>query len=474
MARDEINAAGGVVVNGTSYRVQLVYVETNEAAELTGLTGKANLLAAFVANPYITFCVGGFRTEDVSVYRDVAMDNHKVFMNCGAATDSLQLSVVTNYSRYKYWFKASPYNSTFLVKSCLKMTSTIGAVLNATLYAANATLKPEYQTDAGFTNMRVAILMENTTWCDEMYLAAQYYLPALGFNVTYAGRVSPTATSIITQLNAINNTNPHIIFTAFSGSVGVVYSTQKASLGVHGMTIGINVPAQQLNYWLDTGGACLGEVILDTWAENLSNTNTTVAWFNSYLTRFGRYPAYTVATYDAIKLVCRAIAATNSLNSDTLVAWLEDPANAMLDSVASPTVEVYPAPGYTVNESAGIYALCETQVQALYPNALNSTWVRFNLTPPYFYPTTDYWMYDWLCGAASMPHIQHDLVYGPGYTTGIGSQWQNISGFGKKVGVWPMYLGPTFDLTLTDQYGNWNFQYNGTMPLYIPLKQFQP
>lgn len=93
IARDEINAAGGVNVNGTMYKVQLVEVETNEAAELTGLTGRANLLAAFAANPNITFCVGGFRTECVAVYREVAMDNRKLFINCGAATDSLQFKI---------------------------------------------------------------------------------------------------------------------------------------------------------------------------------------------------------------------------------------------------------------------------------------------------------------------------------------------------------------------------------------------
>jgi branched-chain amino acid transport system substrate-binding protein len=472
MARDEINAAGGVNINGTMYKVALVEVETAETAELTGLTGKANLLAAFSANPNITFCVGGFRTECLQVYREVAMDEQTLFMNAGAATDSLQFSVVTNYSRYKYFFKSTPYNSTFLVKSCLKMTSAVGAVLNATLYgywAGNASppLKAEYQ---NFTQQRVAVLMENTAWCDTLYAVANYYLPALGYAVVYSGRVSPTATDISTELNSIKAVNPHMIFTAFSGSVGATFSNQKASLGVPGMAVGINVPAQQLNHWVNTGGNCKGEVLLDTWAENLSNTPTTVAWFDSYVTRFGRYPVYTAGSYDAVKLVCKAIDQTNSLNSDDLVTWLENPANAMLDSVASPKIMTYPAPGYTIN--ATIYALCETQVQALYPNALNSTWIRFNLTPPYFYPTMGYWINDWLCGASSMPQVQHDLVYGPGLTTGVGAQWQNVSGAGKKVGVWPTYLGPSANLKLTDQYGCWNFQYPGTKSIYVPIQLF--
>jgi hypothetical protein len=446
----------------------LVEVETAESTEMSGLTGKANLLAVI---DDVDFCVGGFRTECVQVYKDVAMDAKKIFMNCGAATGSLQFDVIENYTKNKFWFKSSPYNESFLVKSCLKMTSTMGAVLNGTLAhpAYNPTLKPEYQNTN--TSMRVEILMENAAWCDVMYVVAQMYLPALGFNVTGAQRVSPTATDISTELNAIKSRNPHIIFTAFSGSVGATYSIQKNALGVPGMTVGINVPGQQLIHWVNTGGTCLGEVMLDTWAENLSNTPTTVAWFNAYMTRFSRYPVYTASTYDAIKLVCRAMETTNSFDSDTLAAWLE--ANPMADSVASPLIKVYPAPLGVIN--ATMMYLTADQVYALYPN-INSTWIRFNLTPPYFYPTAGYWMYDWMVAdpTSSGPHIQHDLVYGPGLVTGIGSQWQNVSGAGKKVGVWPMYLGNSSNLKLTDQYGLWNFAYPGTKSLYIPIKLFQP
>ncbi|MDH4290976.1 MAG: ABC transporter substrate-binding protein, partial [Dehalococcoidia bacterium] len=129
MAADEINAAGGVDVDGTMYDIKLVKVETKEATEgEDGSTGTANLLAVI---DDVDFVIGGFRTEVLSVYRDVAIDAQKIFMNCGAATGSLQFSVVTDYDTYKYWFKSTPYNETFLVKSCLKMTATIGSILKA-------------------------------------------------------------------------------------------------------------------------------------------------------------------------------------------------------------------------------------------------------------------------------------------------------------------------------------------------------
>ena len=67
-------------------------------------------------------------------------------------------------------------------------------------------------------------------------------------------------------------------------------------------------------------------------------------------------------------------------------------------------------------------------------------------------------------------HTTHDLVYGPGFLTGIGAQWQwdPTTGTWRKVGIWPMDFGDEYDEALTDQYGCWNFAYNGTRPLVIP------
>ena len=243
MARDEINDAGGVTVGNTSYEVVLVEVDTEEATEgEDGTTGSARLLAVI---DDVDFVVGGFRTEVVGVYREVAMTAEKLFMNCGAATGALQFDVVTDYDDYKYWFKATPYNETFLVKSLLKMTITIGNVLAGTLLGWDALVDPEYKiTLAEGGKLRVAILMENAAWCAGMIPAAQYYLNLYGLNVTGTTLVSPTASDISTELAAIEARKPHIIFTAFSGSVGAVYSTTRVSLGIPAMTIGINVPGQ--------------------------------------------------------------------------------------------------------------------------------------------------------------------------------------------------------------------------------------
>ena len=463
MAAQEINNAGGVDVGGTVYDVEVIQVETEESTEgEDGSTGTTNLNAVIDG---VDFCVGGFRTEVVGVYRDVAMDNDVLFMNCGAATDALQFSVVTDYENYKYWFKSTPYNSTFLVKSLIRMTATIGATLAGTLSAIEginpAWVQDEYKVGAPQdTQARVAILMENAAWCAPMVPAAEYYLPLSGFNVTSTTLVSPTASDISIELSSIADEYPHIIFTAFSGAVGAVYSIQKNSLAIPAMSIGINVPGQQLSHWVNTGGTCKGEVLLDTWADGVNATDYTHAFFTEFMSRTGRYPVYTANTYDGIKTVIKAIDETNSLDVDGLIAYLEDPANAYTEGVAFPVAGYYPMPAILYSEGGGpdgtdIYALNETQVAIWYDLASYG------------------WSYDvaeWLCGISGMPHIAHDLVFGPGLVTGLGAQWQEIASAGKKVGVWPMDLpGPSID-----QYGDWDFQYPGTQPLYLPIGSDEP
>ena len=458
MAIDEINAAGRVTINGTPFELVLKKVETRETTEgEKGSTGQAHLAAVI---DYVDFFVGGFRTEVVDVYREVAMNAKKIFMDCGAATGSLQFTTVTNYARYKYWFKSTPYNESFLVTSLLKMTSTIGSLLKETLQtleAANSTcVKDEFKvSNAVGGKLRVEILMENAAWCAGMVTAANNYLPLLGFNVTGSTTVSPTALDISDVLATIALHNPHIIFTAFSGQLGQLYSIQKNFLPIPAMTIGINVPGQQLSHWANTDGMCEGEIMLDAWAVNLSNTPTTLDWFNDYTMMFGQYPIYTVGTYDAIKYLCEAIEATQSLDSDTLVAWMEQPANMMKDSIASARVGTYPMPDITYNST--LCFLTPDQVAQYYDLA------SYNWT---------YNQLDWGCGyngTTQQPHIAHDLLYGPGYATGIGSQWQAVNASGQKVGIWPMYLGPDYDAALTDQYGNWNFQYPGTKKTILPI-----
>ena len=194
--------------------------------------------------------------------------------------------------------------------------------------------------------------------------------------------------------------------------------------------------------------------MLDTFAVNMSITDTTLDFFDAYLAETGDYPVYTAATYDAVYAVVEAMEATDSLDVDGIIAYLEDDVRAGIAA----TTAYYPMPA--IELAAGVlYALNETQVLALYDlGSYGKSYAQAD------------WMVGWYdpgSGPIQQPHIAHDTAYGPAYQTGIASQWQLFGAEGHKVGVWPMALGDV--PALVDQYGDWSFQYDGTMPLYLPI-----
>jgi len=455
MARDAINDGGGVDVGGTIYGIELVQVDTNEVAG----TPAEGITALEAVIDDVDFVVGGFRTESVVAYREVAMDAQKIFMNCGAATGALQYSVVDDYDAYKYWFKITPFNSAFLVQALFGMTVTVGGLFKDALVAMGDGVLDDYEVGEG-DKLKVAVVIENLAWMDAMVDTAALYLPVLGFTHVGTWRPSATATDLTTELTAIADEHPHIIFTAISGPMGLTLSKQRAELGIPALTIGINVEVQAKGAWAATNQGCNYDILLDNFAEDVAITSKTLAWFDAYVAKTGEYPIYNAVTYDAINVIKKAIETTDSLDTDGIISYLET--TPYTEGVASTKTAVYPMPGVDLGD--GEYALSEEQVLALYPH------ITTGYRDVVLGWLTGYRQDHWLVSASESvgAHYAHDLVFGPGYATAIGSQWQD----GRKVGVWPIDLGPDNDQTKTTKYGNFNFEYPGTVDVYLPTEWF--
>jgi branched-chain amino acid transport system substrate-binding protein len=454
LAQDAINRNGGVDIDGVSQILELVPIETGEeTVDPSGLTGVSALTAAIDG---VDFILGGFRPEAVEVYRDVAMEKGVIFINCGAATETLQHSVVDDYASYRFWFKGTPSNEYFLGQSVVR---TLGAVA--------IKLREKMGVAANYT-LNAVIIADNLAWAYEQVTVIGKLLPSVGVNLTRSFWVSSKGDSaeMVSTLTSIAGLDPQFIIPIFSADAGALYDVLRASYAPNAMSVGINVMAQLKAPWgagnLTTpppgGPACANEVILDTWAEGLNQTTKTGAFLTAFMnSTSGEYPLNAAATYDALfslKAAIEAVAWYDAVNgtayakADDIIQWLEDPANARVTTAGLATY--YPRPG---TKAAGKPALTEAQVRLLYD--LDS----YNYT--YTYDAKD-----WIMPA----HTTHDLAYGPGLLTGIGAQWQwdATAGKWKKVGIWPMDFGDEYDEALTDQYGCWNFAYNGTMALVIP------
>ena len=462
VAQSQINGAGGILIkdatNAThAYNYTIKFVETGEAT--VDPTGTLGVTAMTTNKGLVDWFAGGFRTEAVDKYRDVVMKNDgtgMIFYDCGAATEALCHSVVTDYADYRFFFKGTPYNEYFLGTSVVKCVDAVAKAIR-TAAGLNATCA-----------LNACIVADNLEWAMDQAPLIQSELAAINVRLAHAIIwVDPTAADAGAEMsgvlqNQVAPCHPVIIIPVLSSNAGIYYDALRAVWVPNAISVGINVLSQLKTPWVAKLGNPPGanqtvnayEVELDTWAFGTNMTSKTYGFLATWAAYFGathggfvEYPLYTAATYDVLWTMKAAIEACAVYNTtsgvatcdaDTLIQWLENPANAQLSSTGK--AQFYPKwDGTTL--CSGKPALTSAQVAALYPSA---TYVK--------------------CDWAMPGHTTHDLVYGPGYLTGLGCQWQWDGASWVKVGVWPMVVAGG----ATDQYGNWNFAYNGTQSLVIP------
>ena len=378
MAADDINAKGGIQVGNKKMKIKLVQADSNEFLNVTDAT---NAMERLMTQDKVDFVIGGFRTEAVLPMQDIAMEHKKVFIGCGAAHPELCERVAKNYNTYKYFFRGTPYNSTYLVRASFIHVATVAAVLKQSL---------------NIPKIRVAVVAEKALWADPMIPAAEGALPKMGMEVAGVWRPSPVATDVTAELSAIQRSEAHVIFMIFSSSVGIPFARQAGELKIPAVQVGINVEAQKEGFWQATQGMGNYVITSNTYAREVEQNELTKPFVDGYIKRFGEVPTYTSDTYAAIVYgLAPAIEQAGTLDSDKIVSILEE--------------RVYKVPSGTVK---------------------------------------------YMKNAEGRP--LHDLTFGPGFLTGIATQWQD----GKIAGVWPNKWKATPEAP--------EVTYKGMVPITLP------
>jgi branched-chain amino acid transport system substrate-binding protein len=241
--------------------------------------------------------------------QDIAMDYKKIFIGCGAAHPELCIRVAEDYDTYKYFFRGTPFNSRYLVRTCFIQMATVGAILKKSL---------------NIPKVKVAIVAEKAMWADPMVKAAEGFVPKMGMEVAGVWRPSPVATDVMAELSAIQRSGAHMIFTMFSSSVGIPFARQAGELKIPAVQVGINVEAQKEGFWQATQGQGNYVMTLNTYNRDVEVNELTKPFVDNYIKKFGEPPTYTADTYSAIMYgIVPAIEMTGTLNADRLVKVME-------------------------------------------------------------------------------------------------------------------------------------------------------
>lgn len=309
LAAEEINAAGGILVGNESYQVKLVKMDSNE---IYSVPDAVNAMEKLITVEDVDFIVGGFRTESILAMQDVAMDNEKIFLIAGASLNEVCERVATDYDTYKYTFRITPVNGTYLATISFMLTGMVAKEIAALTY-------PEAP--------KVAILAENLAWADPLVAKAQVYFAAtppngMGLKVVGTWRPSQTATDVTAMLGEIEAAGANIIYTVVSGPLGVAYTRQWGENQIPAASVGINVEAQKGDFLGVTEGYGAYETTLNTYAR-VKITDETIPFYDKFVDRFESPPVYTAGTYDALYVLKDALERADTLDTDEVVTALE-------------------------------------------------------------------------------------------------------------------------------------------------------
>jgi branched-chain amino acid transport system substrate-binding protein len=389
MAAEKINAAGGMKVGSRLMKVELIKADSQEFTSPP--EAAARVMDALITREKVDFVVGGFRTESVLAMQDVAMQHKVLFFGAGAAHPELCNRVVRDYNRYKYWFRGTPFNSNYMVKTLFMQVRSVAALLKQRL---------------NLDRVKVAIFAETAMWVDPMVKGAEAFIPTMGLEVVGTWRVGDKATDVSAELAAIRQSGAHIIFTIFSGPAGIPVAKQAGEMKIPAVQVGINVESSKEGFWEATSGMGNYVMALNNYVRGVEYNDLTAEFVETYYSRYGELPVYNAATYEIIgSYIKLAVEEAGTLEADKLIPIIEEGVRKV---------------------SSGVIAFEKDE----------------------------------------MGRPTHDLKWGPGYTTSLGTQWQD----GKMVAVWPHFkwMEPYWEFSVEPPDQPNEMSYKGLKPFVIP------
>lgn len=462
LAAEEINDAGGVDIGGVMHGIRVTKVETNETNDMTGTDG---ILALTAVIDDVDFVMGGYQETAMAAYREVAMDEGKIFI--AASLQAHQVSVLEDYEGYKYWFQGPMVNDLFV-------DDMFGAMFTAVMGSLAEV--------GGNYTPRIAIVAEDEEWADIAVAGMEYILQSYGWWVG-SWRVATTATTeeMLTVLAQINPEDPHMIFTVFSGPAGIPFSTLVREAVPYALCVGSNNEASRGEFAditiYDPGEppGCAYEVTATLFSPGVEITSKSAAFASAYYDRWGNSPTLMSGFYDHVYWLMQSVEAAadelsvsdiadivSAVNIDELIqiheqsTWTGATSEYGYYPMPIELAEEVTHPAFNVTTA---FVLSEEDVNELYPDLAS-----YNIT------------YDPALWTAP-PHYPHSVIYGPGWTTGIVVQWQEVSpGEWGLVSIWPTPLFPDdpaywemmMEVGWINQWGYWNFAYPGGASLEIP------
>jgi len=389
LAADEINNGKGpvgwkkkgILVGDTLHPIELIKVETNE---LASVPDAVLAIERAITVDKADIILGGYRSEAILAMQDIAAEYKRIFLNCGAHP-SLTKRIQDDYDKYKYCFHIHGNANLVVFPYKESMRVAIDAVKNL-----------------GIKQPNIAVIAEKVLWTEPVIKMADGWIDEFGCKKAGLWQPSVTATDLTTELTAIKNANPDIIYTIFGGPIGITFQKQWTELKIPTALCGNNQEAGATAFWNATAGKADYAV---TYApiSRVAITPVTIPFWDNFEKLAGTTTTEIgVELYDGVYIAAGAIERAKTFtDQEALVDALE--ATDMV--LAQGRIKFVGKNRAAPSDAMGL---------------------------EYFYV--------------------HDRLFGPGYMTTVNIQWQN----GKIETIWPdNWHGITYEGTKPYQIAPW-------------------
>jgi branched-chain amino acid transport system substrate-binding protein len=309
LAAEQVNAGGGIVVEGKKYEIEVVWADTNEFASTADA---ASAITKLITVDKVNFVLGGYRSEAVLAMQEVAADYKTIYISSGSAHPQQALNVSKNYERYKYFFRPWSMNSDdqrFLY--LLAMSPLIRAVKN----------------ELGIERPKVALLIDHALWTGPISDLAKKVFPKMGCEVVGEWRAGFSATDLRPELTAIHGAGAHVIMYIQAGPAGAVGPKQWGELKIPAAMGGVAVQGATPGFWKASGGLCHYLASCFAVCPDLEITRKSVQFYKDYEKRWGYMVSpgigHATVSLDAFMILVEAIKKAKTLNTEAIVSSLE-------------------------------------------------------------------------------------------------------------------------------------------------------
>ncbi len=387
LAAYEINAGGGIEINGETYYIGLTNNDTHEASSAYVASQGTDAVNQLITVKGAKYLIGGSAThsEPLLGYMERVMELKTIFMGTGAADDVItwgDVSVASgdkserinssnpisaSHLKYKYFFRTGPHISTYKNLDIINaLINTVGmsqlqvatggtlgfgaagrsALIHAIMY--NLSIAPEYFNFARIGNNsscleKIAIFREDMSWSEDLAREIGVFIDLFNSATTLPGvkddpipytdidlswwNISATA-DIMTydslwDIVITDEIQMVIPIISYDSSISMMKSY--ASKQPKTLVMGLDFKAQESEFMDATEGGCDYEAFASA-PPNLDMTvaKHTHAFYDAFLNNFSHTPISVSAhAYDSVMLLRWAIDKMQSFETSDIIIALE-------------------------------------------------------------------------------------------------------------------------------------------------------